>query len=304
MNTNTKNIIISFSIIGIILVLLFIYFSPTKQGEMTVTNTINNTTDDSLINSEMTIHPLESVLNYSDFFTINTLINDYFQNIVDKEPGKVVNVIDLDYQKNHDVTDEQLYKINGTGITYISTSMYYKGINNQYFYFVEGNKQIYSDVMDTLFEEGNIRFMVKVDKDKRIYSITPLDISTSLYLYANTYKMDVFELNKNVDNELKYISKTDEDIIKYYLNYYKELLYLNTEKAYTMLSDETKVIYPNLEVFTNNISDIYTSITTRLLGYEAKGEPGKRYYYTLNNKNIRIIMEENSIMDFIVTIKK
>lgn len=298
MNINKKHFIIGCVIVGIILYLLFLYLSPNKNGQLTVNNSTNQ--EDTLVNDEMTIHPLEEVSNYKEFFTINDILNQYFQNIAEQDFDKAINKIDKNYRNKVDITAD----VEGTGITFISTDMYSKGINNKYYYFVEGTKQTYHSYLETIKEENNVYFVIILDTSKRIFSIIPADISTNLSIYANTYKMDITEIESNEDNYYVTSKITDENITKYYLNYYKNLLYMNTEKAYNMLTSSTKEQYPSLEIFTNNLETLYTSISTNLLGYQVKGENGKRSYYSLNSKDVRITIDEKSIMDFVVTIDK
>ena len=81
------------------------------------------------------------------------------------------------------------------------------------------------------------------------------------------------------------------------------MLYLNTEKAYDMLSDETKQRYPELEDFSDDLENVYNNITSRVQSYGVNGEDGKRTYSIIMYNDKEIIFTENSIMNFKVTLE-
>ena len=80
------------------------------------------------------------------------------------------------------------------------------------------------------------------------------------------------------------------------------MLYLNTPKAYEMLSNESISRYPTLEDFSNDLDNVYNSITARIKSYGTKGDDGKKKYSIIMNNEKEIIFDEESIMNFKVTL--
>ena len=93
-------------------------------------------------------------------------------------------------------------------------------------------------------------------------------------------------------------------IMWYKKNYFKTILYLNTEKAYNMLTTESKNLYPTYESFVNELYTIYDSLSTNLMSYAAHGDPGKKTYSVISINQKRVSFYESGIMEFKVNLIK
>jgi len=317
MNIDKKFAITIGIIILIISMLLAYYFSLPSSGlskNNTSSTSSNNTTSNGDSNKNetgedgentTTIISLGVVKDYENFFTINNLINEYYINLIEGDGQVVLNMLDTNYIKKHKITSSNIknYMENTYhNITYFSKNMYFKGINKMYYYFVNGERQNYSFADEILTEEENVNFLIIVDMNNYTYSITPLDITESVFNYAQTYKMNKDEISFNKDNVYTTNTVKDEIIATYYIDYFKNMLYLNTEKAYEMLSNDTKAYYETYENFVNNLETIYSNISTNIFSYSVTGENGKRTYDIIDKNQRKLKLDERSIMDFIVTI--
>ena len=326
MKSDKTFIVIMAIIVAVIIALAFYYFSSSssssllkKESNNTINNTVSNqtggtgntghgnSTTNNTINggSSSDRISLSNVKDYDEFFTINSLINDYYQNMVDDDKSIVLDKIDAAYIKSHKITKNNVKNYmeqNYDDITYVSKYMYVKGLNSILYYFVNGEVQNYDFAAEVLTEKKGINYLIIVDQNNKTYSITPVASDISMFEYAQDYKMSNKTIEKNDNNKYKLQSINDQSIAIYYLNYFKNMLYLNTEKAYAMLDQNSKNAYDSYEAFVNNLSVLYDNLSTNLLSYSAKGEKGKRSYSIISTNQKQVNFIEKSIMDYTVTI--
>ena len=320
MKSNKTFILVLIIIILIIISLLIYYFSDdssnfsisntisnivSKPNENTNTNSSNNKSNNNTIIYED--HPnLENVIDYNNYFTINNIINDYYKKIINNDTESLLDIIDKSYiisNKLNKTNINSLYQNNYQDITYYSKEMYFKSKNNIMYYFVSGETESYNFTEDTLEENTNINYLVIIDSNNNSYSITPLDVEV-VFNYGSIYNMlDNKEIESNANNKYANVSYSDEDISILYIAYYKNILFINSEKAYDMLTNSYKLKYNDYEDFFNNIPNIYESLTTKFLGSSASGDNGKRTYNIITTNEIKITIYENSIMNFNIEIK-
>lgn len=329
MKSDKSFIVIMAIIVAVIIGLLLYYFSDNSTGSIFTKgdggNTINNTTPghggsnsgnngngnttggNSGNNSNNTIITLSSVDDYDIFFTINTIINEYYISQTTNDQTAVLNKLDSAYIKTHKITKSNVKNFmnqNYESISYFSKYMYVKGFNGIKYYFVNGETQSYDFADEILTEQTGINYLVTVDENNRTYSVTPIISSTNVFDYAQDYKMNTKSIESNDDNKYSKDKMEDDKIVIYYITYYKNILYLNTEKAYSMLTQESKNKYVDYETFVKNLETIYNNLSTNLLSYAAKGEAGSRKYSGIGMNQFRVDFEEKGIMDFKVDLTK
>lgn len=322
-------IIIMSILVAIIAALVFYYFndsSPssllTTSNNTTTNNTTtggggsnkpgsnNNTTDNSTTgsgNSDNKRVALTSVKDYDVFFTINNIINDYYAQMIEDDKDAILDLLDTSYIKSHKITKNNVKNYmeqNYESIDYVSKFMYVKGANNKLYYFVSGEEQLYDFAAEVLTEKEGINYLVTVDESNDTYSITPVAASINMFDYAQDYKINSTKINTNSNNNYSLTIMDDEAVTIYYLNYFKTILYLNTEKAYGMLTDESKNMYTSYEEFVNGLYNLYEKLTTNLLSYSVKGEAGKRTYSAIGLNQNRTDFYEIGIMEYTVDITK
>lgn len=298
MNDNKKFIIGVIAIVVIIIGLIIYYFGMNSKSGFVKNNTSNQNTT-----TQKVTRNLATVNDYQEFFNVDKLVNNYYENMVMGESNVLLNLLDNDYKKNNKIDDTTIDKIiekDYRNISFYSKTMYVKGINNVEYYFVNGEVEYYDSEYFVTVKEKD--FLVIIDKNNGSYSITPLEVS-NLLDYSQKYNMLDSKAIKNVgSNDYSKKKYTDELISQYYISYYQMLLYIDSERAYNMLSSTSKSKYPTLEEFVDKLDIIYNSLSTNLTGYSAKGDTGKRTYSVVTKNDVTIEFEESSIMNFKVTI--
>lgn len=298
MNDNKKFIIGVIAIVVIIIGLIIYYFGMNSKSGFVKNNTSNQNTT-----TQKVTRNLATVNDYQEFFNVDKLVNNYYENMVMGESNVLLNLLDNDYKKNNKIDDTTIDKIiekDYRNISFYSKTMYVKGINNVEYYFVNGEVEYYDSEYFVTVKEKD--FLVIIDKNNGSYSITPLEVS-NLLDYSQKYNMLDSKAIKNVgSNDYSKKKYTDELISQYYISYYQMLLYIDSERAYNMLSSTSKSKYPTLEEFVDKLDIIYNNLSTNLTGYSAKGDNGKRTYSVVTKNDVTIEFEESSIMNFKVTI--
>lgn len=317
-------VIVMAIIVGTIAALAFYYFSDSSANSAltkgngnnsTANNVIGNTTGGNTSGGSTTNNTtgtggsnrvsLSNVKDYNVFFTINSIINDYYKLMIDDNKSAILNVLDDNYIATHKINKNNVKNYmeqNYESISYISKYMYVKGANNKLYYFIKGEAQCYDFAAEILYEKEDVNYLVTVDLNNKSYSITPIVSSIVVFNYAQDYKMTKTAIESNSDNKYRTNDISDKNVTIYYLNYYKTMLYLNTEKAYNMLDSESKALYQNYEAFVNNLATIYDNLSTNLLSYSIRGDAGSRSYSAISTNQKRVDFFEKSIMDYTVNL--
>ena len=314
MNKNNKSFIITVAIIGVIIIGLLIYYFGMGNkksffggfGGGSSSNQIYS--KDKVFSKEMGNYTtLTAVNDYGVFFNVNDLINNYYKTMVDNDTSANYKLLDSSYIVLNNINELNVRSYMKSGysdITYVSKTMYFKSRDNILYFFVSGELQLYNFSTKLLSEENGVKFLVTVDSNNKAYSIYPLTID-EIYSYAQNYKMleSKFVANNNSYNEYETKTYSDEDIASIYFNYFKSLLYINSEKSYGLLSDTTKNSkYPTFEEFGKGLNSLYESLNSNILSYSANGASGKKTVSVVDGNNKKIDFVESSIMNFSVTL--
>lgn len=273
------------------------------QNNNTINNTVNNTTSNESSNQIS----FGVVNDYQIYFNINSIINKYYMEITNGNYKQVLGMLDDYYIKSNNITGSNITNFITTGyqnITFYSKSMYMKSNKKLAYYFVDGEEQLYSFTEQKLTEKEHVTYLVTVDKVNDTFGIMPIATKT-LADYARNYTISSKkEITANAYNSYFIDSISDEIICSYYINYFKTMLYLNSEKAYNMLDSDYKNTFIDYEDFVNNLQSIYEKLNTKIMNYAIKGDNGKRIYSTISENSARIRMTENSILNFKISIEK
>lgn len=290
-NKSQKKVLIAIGVVLLLTSLLAIYLSFKLNNNDD--NPIDNPSNPSTGNSEV-IKEAKQLDNERIFFNIQNTIGKYYVALADKDNKYVYNSLDKDYINENNITiDNVLDKVksNYESVYYTATDIYYKkGINITY-YFVTGYI-INTTILDgEISYEDTINYIVMVKGDKFVLKMIDSNIS-NLYEYALNYEIkDIDGINSIVSQSISEKSK-----LVSYISRYKDLLFIDTKRAYNMLDDETKEKYSNYDNFKNNISNVYDSLSIDIFSFNYV-ENEKTYYVKDENQNtIKII--ENSIMNY------
>ena len=251
------------------------------------------------------VRKLEKVTDYDEFFNVDAIINDYYEKLTKSDGEALLDIYDSAYIKVHKINKNNIklyYETEYQDISFFTREMYVKGRGDINYYFVKGDTQKYDFGKEELIEGNNVYFLIIVDDDASTYSVYPLSNVSSIYNYADSYTIPTNKVIADNDHNTFFEKKyTDYTITMYYINYYRNILYMNTERAYKMLGSSTKAKYEDLESFTKDLENIYTNILgAKFSGYNATGEPGIRTYSLNSPEGISIRMVEETIMNFTI----
>ena len=150
--------------------------------------------------------------------------------------------------------------------------------------YIVGDSFIKEDTYD-----DNIYFLVIVDMDNN-YSIMPLSDINNIEEYAKNY--DIKETY--IDNNTLFTETNleEQDKIINYINNYSDLMFLDVDKAYNMLDDNTKEIYLNKNIFADNITNIYEKLFTSFYATSSKENTDNIVYKVQNHDGDTITITE------------
>lgn len=313
-------------IVAVIIGLLFYYFSgsnvgsglnkvsgnnttnnATKPGNGGSNNNTGNSTGNDTGSGNNTIITLSGVDDYDTFFTINTLLNDFYVSQTTNDENAVLNILDQNYIDTHKINKgnvKNFMERNYESISFFTKFMYVKGFNGTKYYFVNGETQSYDFAAEQLYEKSGVNYLVIVDENNHTYSITPIVSDINIFEYAQDYKIKSKTIDLNDNNRYSKTEMNDQLIIAYYITYYKNILYLNSEKAYEMLTNESKNKYVDYETFVRNLDTIYNDLSTNLHSFGSKGTDGKKTFSAVGQNQKRVDFVESGIMNFKVDLTK
>jgi len=312
MDMNKKlNIILIIVIFGLLIALFFLFSSSNEGflGQSGGNNVTSNQTDSDQDKEEIiTTIEFSKVSDYNIFFNINNYINNFYSLLTNDDYDKILYLLNEKYIASNNINASNVSSILNskyTEVTYVSRQMYEKSTANFSYYFVKGDVQNYDNISQMLTEEENIYFLIVVDSKNKTYSIMPLVIGGSFQSFAQEYNiLSTPKISKNDYNLFKTQKYTDELISIYYVSYYKNLLYLNSEKAYNMLDTTLKAAYGEYQYFVEDLPNIYQSISTNIFSYSIKNVSGQTKISVNMSNGQKIEFTENEIMNFIVNFER
>ena len=213
------------------------------------------------------------VNDYDLFFGIDNLVNDY---IDANDSGKIDNYF----------YSNEIYRITFT--------------SNEY-YVVVGEKVTYSYDTTKLEMKENVAYLINNDLVYSLYDIKEID-DYSIYLTGNNLYDNVRLKQGKSISQYKYNDANDFYIMNYYINYFKELLFVNYTKAYELLDNSYKKKVGSLEDFNSYREKIYGNLNNIIKDYSVSGEDGKRLYKIVLNNGMMIDFQEDNIMNINVKI--
>ena len=229
---------------------------------------------------------LALVDSYNDNIAINNLINNYLLNV------------SLDDEKAvKGLTGTDLLVTNGKEKgTYYATKVYVVRLTYNDYYYVTGTKMVYDYGNSKMREVKDDSYMVCVDKEKRTYRITK--IGNPIDYYNNNDIYDRVRINPNEYNDfLKFSDYSEAYVYNNYINYFKDLLFVNYQEAYNMLEDSYKKKVGSLDNFINLREELYNKLNNVVLEFAITGEKFNRTYRMILFNETKITVIENGYMN-------
>lgn len=285
-----KSTILIMIIVVLILIILIINII---LNETVKNNTMNIIDSDGNFNESNIpiIYNIEKVRDKTKFFTVSECVKKYKNAIKNNNPKEIYSLLDKEYVKNNNITEENLIRNNVIKET--EKDLYIEKMN-----YIDGEStQKYS----VLLLSNNIKefFIVNLDLLNFTFSIKPIDNS----LYKDLDEIELTNEEKNIIlndfNRFEYIRYTEEDIVYEYFEYYNNLLENDYKKAYDLLDLEYKdKRFINIENFKEYIEKTENRRNNAFVSkYTIEQNEKYNKYVIVDNFNNYYIIKENSPMD-------
>ena len=230
---------------------------------------------------------LITVTNYNEYLSINKLINDYLLNLsLDNEDavkGITGNDVLITNSKEKD--------------TYYLEKLQYVELTYNVYYYLSGRKMIYDYDTTKMTELQNDCYLINVYKPNNTYKITKINDVNSYYNDNDLFDKVVIISNKYNDYSIYETSYNDEIIYNNYINYFKDLLFVNYSDAYNLLdvSYENKV--GSLDNFNTLRESLYKELNNIVKYYNIIGDTPNRTYTIILYNGTKLTITEKGIMN-------
>ena len=240
-----------------------------------------------------------SALNdYNEFFTVSKIINNYYLDITSSNKENVLALLDEDYKKEMGIQVNNVFDIirsDYTSVTFTPMEIYYNADSIVTYYFVNGYIEDVDFIENSSLYDDSINFLVILNKNTRHYVIVPLHDNIDIEEYAMDYELVEKELAYNTYSDVK---TTTETVLITYLNVFRDLLFLDNDRAYNMLRDNTKKQYSNKQDFYLHQQDIYDYVPSSVFGYSQTKENDLVVYRIHDDERNEFVIYEKKIMNF------
>ena len=229
---------------------------------------------------------LALVDSYNDYVKINKLINNYLLNVSldNEEAVKALTGTDLLVTNSKEQS------------TYYATKVYIVKLTYNEYYYVTGTRMVYDYGTNKMREIKDDSYMVCVDNGRKTYRITK--IGNPVDYYNNNDIYDNVHINLNDYNDfLQFQEYSEAYIYDNYINYFKDLLFVNYQEAYNMLEDSYKNKIGSLENFVNLRETLYNKLNNVVLEFAITGDKFNRTYQLILFNETKITIKENGYMD-------
>ena len=247
----------------------------------TITNNIieKQINDSEFVKKEIIIdNKLDYVKDRSTYYTIKNIYMKYLNLLGQNQKENIIKIISPEYQLKYDINKNENFK------KYILTN------DMQYFHIIA------LDILETRISESESIYILNgkckiINKEIDLIDINAIvkveDTNNIFYIYPNEYmkengyntlkKGDLFKnkLEKIIDNKINrynYISKSDDEVAKEYIDNFKKNILYYTENLYNLMDEEyVKVRFGSKENFESYIQENKSSLLKmRLNNYEIK----------------------------------
>ena len=289
-------IIIVLLIIFTVTVLLLVNNSDDDNNETPGTNTNTNIDNSSI--EDIRINTLEDE---DRFFTLQRIINNYYDIIRSNDAERLYNVLVENYIYNNNITVNNVLSVLDNSYedtSYIAKDIQYIEGENITYYIINGYLLNQIIVTEELQYNSDVNFMVIIKNNT--YAIYPLqDVDINEFLERYDFKNDE---NINFANTYTNVFVVVENKLTTYINEFLTLMFVDSQRAYNMLSDESKDLYGSLDNFNQRLYNIYQSISPVVFSYYVNELDDYVEYDIIDNNTNRITIYEYNTMNYSINI--
>lgn len=321
MNKKQKILLISIIVIFIIIISILILIINIKNKENTNKNNENNTienqegtpeAENDYIEAEKQQYNLKYIDNPTEYFTINSIVENYLNLLTGKQISKLEKGIAPSFIAKYNINSNNILNIQEVPDT---ENMNIFSLLKKEILTTEIDDAINIYIINTTCyridtkQKIKVLVMLEVDKQNQLYNLYPSEYVKDNGFeklkygdkFSNYTKEDITdrECNKFVFKE----NVSDKNVAQEYFKNYSKLLEYYPEEAYNRLDSEYKNSkYKNLETFKEYVSKIsYTIYTMNINKYKVhKTDNYTDYLCTDQYNNYYIFREKDGIMNYTV----
>ena len=297
MKQKKKVIIIIIVLLIIFTVTVLLLVNNSDDNNETPGNNTNTNIDNSSI-EDVRINTLEDE---DRFFTLQRIINNYYDIIRSNDAEILYNVLVENYIYNNNITVNNVLSILDNSYedtSYIAKDIQYIEGENITYYIINGYLLNQIIVTEELQYNSDVNFMVIIKNNT--YAIYPLqDVDINEFLERYDFKNDE---NINFANTYTNVFVVVENKLTTYINEFLTLMFVDSQRAYNMLSDESKDLYGSLDNFNQRLYNIYQSISPVVFSYYVNELDDYVEYDIIDNNTNRITIYEYNTMNYSINI--
>lgn len=285
-----------------IVIIIIIVLTVVTVGLVLLIN--GNNEEDNGNNEEVVTsidNPELRVLKYSDneFFTVQKIVNNYYEIIKNRDAQEIYNVLDKDYIINNAINESNVlnyYSNNYEDTSYIAKEIQYIEGENSKYYFVNGYLLNQIIVTEEIEYYEDVNYLVVADTKNYLYAIYPLENSKFTDFIDGYDFKNTVELNE--DNKYTNLTVTENNKLTTYINEFLSLMFLDSQRAYDMLDSETQKYFGSYDNFNSRLFETYERVSPVIFSYSEEENDGYTLYNVVDNNDNRIKIYEYNTMNY------
>lgn len=239
--------------------------------------------------------------NQDEFFALRNIINNYLNVLKTQEIDNLYNMLSVDYIKEYDITVNNVLdyiKYDYYDPIFTATDVLVKSNAEISYYFIKGYIIDYADENAVLYD--NTYYIVLV-KDQK-YNVRPIEINGDFEEFVNDYAFDnTIEINGNNDYNIESID--EESKLTTYIQEFKNILFVDVNKAYDLLDDSSKEYFGSAENLSLYLLNISQNLSPVIFSYSRTEDDESIIYNIIDNNLNNITIYEYNVMNYAIDLK-
>ncbi len=229
---------------------------------------------------------LAKIDTYNQYVAINKIINDYYLSVSLNNDKVIKSLTGTDLLISNDKEQS----------TYYAKDVYVVKLKYNDYYYVSGTKMVFDYSTSKMKEVKDDCFLINLYKHENTFKITKIGNIHNYYDENELYdKVEIYANDYNRYSD--YNSYSDSTMYETYINYFKDLLFVNYQEAYNLLDDSYKQKVGSIDHFIELREGLYNSLNNIVKNYSITGEDLNKTYTLILYNGTKITIKENGIMN-------
>lgn len=285
----------------IMLIILLIIFALIL-GVVIILFLNNETSSDNVDSADYSVTlstTIEPVNDYNNYYTVNNAIVMYFNYIYEKNSEAICDILEEEYQNNHNITPEnvleQVVTIEDEHFSFDIEEAYNKESYQTPTYCIYGQLNLLDSQTST-----DYYFIVYTDTGNMTYIIEPITKEQYQSIVNSETELQNKEITANNYNKLIYITTNEETIVTRLLYDYKQKALNEPEEAYELLDNEYREAkFTDVDDFIKYIQK--SKISSAMLSqYEKRIKDNSTQYICVDQNGNYYIFNVTGVMQYSV----